>query len=387
MSVTTLKLMDKEITLIGTAHVSKRSAEEVRNVIEQVQPDTVCVELCQSRYESIVNRDAWQKTDIFNIIKEKKTILFFIHLVMASFQKRIAKQLGVEPGIDIVEGIKAAEDNNSHLVLADRSIQTTFSRIWRNIGLWGKFQLFNMLILSTISKEDIDDEELEKLKDQDVITVMMNEFSQSFPNLKETLIDERDKYLAQKIKDSPGKKIVAVVGAGHVPGIIEQIKHDHNLDDLSHIPQKMKMGRIIGWAIPIIILGIIASTFTIDRSTGVDQIVSWILWNGSLAAIGALIAGGHPFSMLVAFLAAPFTSLNPLLAAGWFAGLTEAYIRRPNVQDFERLKEDVYSFKGFWKNKVTRILLVVILANLGSSLGTIIAGVDVLRLFVQTFFS
>ena len=383
MSKSIININGKEITLIGTAHVSKRSAEEVREVIEEVQPDTVCIELCQSRYESIVNKDKWKNMDIIKIVKEKKTSLVFVSLLMSSFQKRMAKQLGVEPGLEIVEGVNAAKDNNAQLVLADRDIQTTFMRIWRNVGFIGKLRLLFMMIVSAFEQEDIKEEEMEKLKDQDMLTIVLSEFAKSFPRLKETLIDERDKYLAQKIKHAPGEKIVAVVGAGHVPGIIEQINHEHDLNALSQIPKKINIEKYIGYAIPIVIVSIIVSTFSIDRASGIDQITTWILWNGSLAALGTLIARAHPVTILVAFLVAPLTSINPLLAAGWFAGLCEAYIRRPNVGDFERLSQDIHTLKGFWNNKVTHVLLVVILANLGSSVGTFIGGAEVIRLFIK----
>lgn len=202
MSVSELKINGKEITLIGTAHISERSAQEVREIIEREQPDTVCVELCQSRYESIVNRDKWKNMDIFKIIKEKKSSLLLVHLLMSSFQKRMAKQLGVEPGLDIIAGIDSARDNKARLVLADRDIQTTFMRIWRKIGFFGKIRLFFMLILSMFHQEEINQEELGKLKSQDMITLVMSEFAQSFPNLKETLIDEGENIWPPKQKRS-----------------------------------------------------------------------------------------------------------------------------------------------------------------------------------------
>lgn len=386
MSRSVLNINGKEIILIGTAHISKSSAEEVREVIDKVQPDSVCIELCQSRFESMVNRDKWKNTDIFKIVREKKSSLLFVNLVMASFQKRMARQLGVEPGLEMLEGIKAAEDNKSQLVLADRDIQKTFMRIWSGVGLWGKIRLLFMMIVSILSQEEIDKEELEKLKSQDMLTMVLNEFSQSFPALKETLINERDKYMAQKIRNAPGEKVVAVVGAAHVPGIMEQINYEHDLVALTYIPKKkLSLDKIIGWGIPIFIVGIIASTFTMDKASGTEQVISWVLWNGSLSAAGALLAWGHPLSILAAFIAAPITSLNPLLAAGWFAGLVEAYMRRPNVEDFESLSEDIKTLKGFWLNKVTHILLVVILANLGSTVGTLLGGADVIRLFLKVF--
>ncbi|HZK18306.1 MAG TPA: TraB/GumN family protein [Clostridia bacterium] len=383
MPVTNLTVDGKKIILIGTVHVSRQSAEEVRTVIEEEQPDSVCVELCQSRYESITDRDKWKNTDIIKIIKEKKAGLLFVNLLLSSFQKRIASKIGVIPGLEMIEGIKAAKDNDAQLVLADRDIQVTFMRIWRGISFFGKMRLLFMLLFSIFQDEEISEEELERLKEQDMLTAALDELAASFPELKESLINERDKYLAQKIKEAPGQKVVAVLGAGHVPGIVEQIKVDHDLAVLTHVPKKMGIEKVIGWAIPILIIALIVSTFTLDKATGMDQLLSWILWNGSLAAIGTVVAFGHPLAVLTAFLAAPITSLNPLLAAGWFAGLAETYIRRPNVDDFERLPEDIATLKGFWRNKVTHVLLVVVLANLGSTLGTVIAGADIIRLFLK----
>jgi len=189
--------------------------------------------------------------------------------------------------------------------------------------------------------------------------------------------------LAQKIKGAPGEKVVAVLGAAHVPGIKQEIKKEHNLQKLAQKPPKSKLPKIIGWSIPIVILGIIAYTFFANPAAGWQQTVSWILWNGSFSALGALVAFAHPLAIVTAFIAAPITSLNPLIAAGWFAGFVQAYIKRPHVSDFENLSEDVFHLKGFWRNKVTRVLLVIVLANIGSSIGTFIGGADVIRLFLE----
>ncbi|MFZ5946312.1 MAG: TraB/GumN family protein [Bacillota bacterium] len=374
----------KEIILIGTAHVSKKSAEEVKEVIELEKPDTVCVELCDSRYQSITDSNRWKNTDIIKIIKEGKALMLLINLILSSYQKRLAKQFGIQPGQEMIEGISSAEHIGAQLCLADRDIQTTILRFWRGIGLWGKMKLMFQLIMSMVVDEDITEEEMEKLKTQDMLSSALKELSKSFPELKAILIDERDRYLAQKIKEAPGDKIVAVLGAGHVPGIKEEIYKNHDLEALKRLPQGSKVAKVVGWVIPAAIILIIASTFSVNKAAGIDQMVSWILWNGSLAALGTLLALGHPLAIITAFIAAPISSLNPLLAAGWFAGLAEALIRRPNVADFENLSEDIYSFKGFWKNKVTHILLVVVFANLGSTVGTIVGGADVIRLFINT---
>lgn len=382
-NITRINLNDKQLILIGTAHVSKHSAEQVKEVIEAENPDSVCIELDEQRYKSIKEGNKWREMDIFKVIKEKRATLLLMNLAISSFQKRMAKQFGINAGQEMMQGIESAEEINANLVLADRNIQTTFSRIWGNIGLKGKAILLIQVIGSIFSKETISEEELEKMKTQDMLDSMLKEFTKSFPKLKKPLIDERDQYLSQKIKDAPGNKIVAVLGAAHVPGIKEEIKQDHDLERLSQIPPKSKVPKIIGWSIPILILAVIVYTFYMNPAAGFQQTISWVVWNGSFSALGTLLALGHPLAILTALLAAPLTSLNPLIAAGWFAGIVQAYIRKPNVADFENLAEDVFSVKGFWHNKVSRILLVVVLANLGSSLGTFIGGADVIRLFFE----
>ncbi|MCM3668873.1 TraB/GumN family protein [Mesobacillus maritimus] len=382
-NITRIHLDGKEYILIGTAHVSKKSAELVKEVIDTEKPDSVCVELDQQRYQSIQEGNKWREMDIFKVIKEKKASLLLMNLAISSFQKRMAKELGVQAGQEMIQGIQSAKENDAKLVLADRNIQVTFSRIWGNLGLKGKALLLSQIIYGIFSKESISEEELEKMKSQDMLDSMLKEFTEAFPRLKTPLIDERDQYLAQKIKKATGEKVVAVLGAAHVPGITKQIHKDHDLAALTQLPPKSKAPKIIGWSIPILILLIVAYTFIANPSAGTQQAISWIIWNGSLSAIGTAIAFGHPLAILTAFIAAPITSLNPLLAAGWFAGAVQAYMRRPSVKDFETLTEDVFSVKGFWNNKVTRVLLVVVLANLGSSLGTFIGGADVIRLFFQ----
>ena len=242
-------------------------------------------------------------------------------------------------------------------------------------------------MLGMMMDEELTEEEMEKMKSKDMLSAALDELSTAFPQLKSIVIDERDKYLSQKIKTAPGNKIVAVLGAGHLPGIMEEINHDHDLVKLAEIKPAPPINKIIAWSIPALIIALIVMTFSVDRATGVEQIVTWILWNGSLGLLGAIIALAHPLAMLTALLAAPISSLSPLLAAGWFAGLTEALIRKPSVSDFENLAEDIHTVKGFWRNKVTRILLVVVFVNLGSTVGTVIGGAEVISRFVNTFFN
>ena len=376
----------RQIILVGTAHVSKRSVDEVKELIEEEKPDTVCIELCQSRYQAVTDADRWKNTDVVKIIKDGKSLLLLVNLIVSSYQKRLAKQFGIQPGQEMIQAIASANDVGATLCLADRDIQTTMMRLWQGMSFWGKMNLLFQILMSMVVKEEITEEELEKMKSGDMLTSALNELSEHSPRFKEILIDERDKYLAQKIKSAPGNKVLAVLGAGHVPGIKEELANDHDLEQLSVVAPSSKVFKIIAWTIPVLILGLIVSTFSVDRAAGIDQLISWVLWNGSLSALGTLIAFGHPLAILTAFIASPISSLSPLLAAGWFAGLTEALMRKPNVQDFENISEDILSIRGFWRNKVIHILLVVVFANIGSSIGAVVGGADVIRKFINVIF-
>lgn len=382
-NVTRICIGDKEYILIGTAHVSRSSVELVKRVIEEEKPDSVCIELDEKRYQTVTEGGKWQNTDIFKIIKDRKATLLLVNLILSSYQKRVAKQFGITAGQEMIQGIQSAKEVGAQLVLADRDIQVTFARIWRSVGFWGKIRLMMEIIYSIFNDEAITEKELEKMKSEDMLKSMLEDYAKSFPRLKVTLIDERDQYLAQKIKDAPGKKIVAVLGAAHVPGVTREIHKEHNLQELTAVPKGSNVGKIIGWSIPALIISLIVYMFISNPAVGAQQSISWVLWTGSFAALGTLLAFGHPLAIVTAFVVAPITTLHPLLAAGWFAGLAQAYVCRPNVRDFEKLPEDVFSLKGFWNNKITRILLVVTLANIGGSIGTLIGGADVIRLFLQ----
>ncbi len=374
---------DKQVILVGTAHVSRESAQQVRQVIQEEQPDTVCVELCQSRYQSIRQKERWQETDIVKIIKEKKTFLLLSNLMLASFQKRIAKKLDIKPGQEMIAAIETAEEVGAEIHLADRDIRTTLSRTWRALGLWSKIKLFFQLILSLGEVEEITEEDIEKMKQQDVLETLLAEVGKSLPVLKTILIDERDQYLAQKIRTAPGKKIVAVVGAGHIPGIKKCWKEDVDVLALEQLPPKSKTAGILKWLIPVAILVMfVAGFFYGGAQAGKDMILWWIGANAILAGIGAIIALAHPITIVSSMLAAPLTSLNPMIAAGWVSGLVEAFSRKPKVKDLEKLPEDILSIGGFWRNKVTRILLVVVFTNIGSSIGTFVAFPVIVKLLI-----
>ena len=379
-----LSYKDKEIILIATAHVSKNSAEQVKKVIEEEKPDSVCVELDQERYESINDEDRWSDMDIFEVIKQGKALLLLVNLIISSFQSRIAEKLGINAGAEMVQAIKSAKKIDANLVLADRNIQLTFKRVWRGLGIWEKLKLIFQIITMLFVDEEITEEELEDLKSGDALNLMLEEMGKSFPGIKKHLLDERDQYLANKIKNASGDKIVAVLGAAHVPGVKKEIFKEQNMDEITQLPPKPKWGKIFSWGIPSIIMIIIISSFINNINTGLEVTKTWIFWNGLLAGIGTIFAKGHILTILTAFIAAPLSSLNPALAAGWFAGLTEAYLRKPQVKDFQKLSGGM-SIKEIYSNKVTHILLIVILANLGSIAGTAIGGANVIRIFLDLF--
>lgn len=375
---------EQELILLGTAHVSRQSARDVRDIVEAEEPDTIAVELCAGRLESMKRQQAWQSTDIYQVIREKKAGLLLANLILGTYQRRIAQQFGIEPGAEMRAGVELAEETGRTLLLADRNIQVTLARIWRRMGLTGRVRLLFVLILSIFSDEEIGEEELEELRKGDALGAALNELGRGFPELKTVLIDERDAYMAEKLRRAGGQKVLAILGAGHLPGVERELAIPHDLSRLDSVPPSRKHLRYAGWAVPLVILLLIGFTLSRDLPAGISQMSAWILWNGSFSALGALLARGHPLTILSAFLVAPISSLNPLLAAGWFAGLVEAYIRKPRVGDFESLSLDLRTIGGLWKNKVTRILLVVVLANLGSTIGTLIGGAEVVRLFLRT---
>ena len=365
---------EKEVILVGTAHVSKESVQLVSDIIEMEKPDTVCVELCEARYQSIRQKDKWLDTDIIKVIKEKKSFLLLSNLLLASFQKRIADKFDIVPGAEMIKAIDAGEAVGADIHLADRNIRITLAKTWRVMGLWGKIKLLFQLVLSMGELGEISEEDIEKMKQEDVLETLLAEVGKSLPVLKDILIDERDQYLTHKIRTAPGKKIVAVVGAGHVPGIKKYWEAKIDVERLNQIPPKGKLSGILKWIIPLGILVLfILGFYHGGTHAGKDMITWWVMANGILAGLGAIIALAHPFTILSSILAAPLTSLNPMIAAGWVSGLVEAFLRKPKVRDFENLPNDIISIRGFWKNKITRILLVVVFTNLGSSIGTFVA--------------
>lgn len=375
-----VNLAGRKIVLIGTAHVSKESIAEVKNEIESLKPDCVAVELDEKRYNSMMDPESWKNLDIVKVLKRREGFLMLANLVLSSFQKRMGKNVGVKPGDEMLAAINCAKENNILFTLVDRPIQVTLRRAWAKNSLWGKCKLLASMIASAFDNEEISEDEIEKLKSGNEMDSMMKELSEYLPSVKEVLIDERDRYLASHIWESEGNTIVAVLGAGHLPGVkayLEKLANgimSSDTSDIETVSEKSIAGKVIGWGIPIVIVALIVAGFFMGgRTIGTQMIGSWILWNGCLSALGALVAFANPITVLVAFVGAPLTSLCPLVGVGLFTGIVQALICKPKVSDIESLQEDVSSLKGWYKNRILKVLLVFFLSSLGSTIGTFVA--------------
>ena len=380
-----LTLNGRTITLIGTAHISQDSINEVTEAIKTQKPDCVAIELDQKRCDSIKNPDSWRQLDIIKVLKRGEGFLLLANLVLASFQKRMGQNVGVRPGDEMVAAMKVAEELNIPTTMVDRPIQTTLRRAWAKNSLWGKCKLLSAMISSAFTSEKISSEEIEELKNNSEMDSMMKELSDYMPTVKEVLIDERDKYLASHIWESEGSNIIAVLGAGHLPGVqayLEKIaagQESTDTTEIANIPSKTLGAKIKGWIIPAIIVILIGMGFYFGgKNKGTELVLSWVLWNGALSAIGSIIAAAHPLTILVSFIGAPITSLCPFVGVGFLTGITQAFICKPKVKDIEDLSTDAGSLKGFYKNRVLKVLLVFILSSLGSSVGTFVSGADII---------
>ncbi|MBD88894.1 MAG: conjugal transfer protein TraB [Deltaproteobacteria bacterium] len=369
-NTTVLEDGERTFYIVGTAHVSEASANEVREVIEAVQPDTVCLELCQTRYDALTDEDRWKKLDVFRVIRDGKTLMLLANLAIGAYQRRMGAQLGVQPGAELLAGAESAEAIGARIELVDREIQTTLRRTWANVSFWRKAELISAIMASTLTQETLDEETIEELKEQANLSKMLEEFSEALPEVKGPLIDERDAYLMSGIEDAPGEKVVAVVGAAHVPGMKRLFGTPVDRERLDEQPERAQWTKALKWVIPALVMAaFLVGYFKHQDETLEQMLYAWVIPNSVLAALMTTIALAKPLSVLVAFIASPITSLNPLLGAGMVVGLLEAWLRKPTVEDAERINEDVQSLGGFYRNPFTRVLLVAFMATLGSALG------------------
>ncbi|MFA7642407.1 MAG: TraB/GumN family protein [Sphaerochaetaceae bacterium] len=370
----------KEITLIGTAHVSQDSVDEVARAIDEIGPDRICVELDEGRYRSRTEKQNWENLNIKTILKENKGFLMLANMALSSYQKKLGEQMGVSPGDEIMRAATLATERNIPLSLCDREIQVTFKRAWRLSNGWNKIKLISSLLSAVFSDEKISNEELEKLKETNVLQSMLDEMAKELPTIKRVLIDERDQYLASKIYAAQGERIVAVVGAGHAPGLVAHMQRldrqevSTDTEKITAVPPPSQVGKILSWAVVIAIIGIIAAGFIRSGwNQGLEMFLYWFLLNSSLTGLAAILSLAHPVTIILSMLAAPVTALSPTLGVGMVAGMLEASMRKPRVKDFEQVSEDISRFKGWFSNRIIHALMIFMTTSIFASIGTFIA--------------
>jgi len=367
--------INPNLRLLGTAHISTKSVEDVKEQIELFKPDVVAVELCQSRYDSLVSGRRLDKEGLLKVIKEGKAPLVLLQSLLAAEQRKLGLDEGQQPGAELLEAVNLSKELEIPVELIDRDIQTTLRRAWRKMKFREKFKILYSMLGEEEDEIDVDLDEI--LESRDILTDLMNELKEFSPGAGEVLIDERDEFLAQNIlRIDSEKRILAIVGAGHLNGIENHLsnhKPKHSLEELSTIPKRTLVSKSIPWLIPIFVFGLFG--FFVYRGSSVDIVelfTVWTLANAVLAAIGCIIARGHVLAILTAALASPITSLNPTLAAGWFAGYVQLKVAEPTAEDLQQFLK-LESLGSFWSNKAGRVLLVTALTNLGSMLGAWVA--------------
>lgn len=382
--ITTIELGQQKITILGTAHVSRASADKVSELIATGEFDSVAIELCPNRHKGMTDPDSMAKMDLFKVIKSGQASMVAASLALSAYQQRMAEQFNIEPGAEMRVAINDAKAANLPISLIDREIGTTLKRIYRNVPWWKRFSIFTGLFASIISKEEVTEKEIEQLKEGDVLESAFASFAENEKDLFKPLINERDEYMSaaliKELKEKNYKHTLAVVGAGHMKGMQQYLESqsidnpDETLARLNLIPEGSKWLSYLPWAIVALI--IIGFTIGFNRSPelGLALVMDWVVINGTFAAIGAAIAMAHPLTIITAFIAAPLTSLNPMIGAGMVTAAAEIYLRKPQVGDFSSLKSDATSIKGWWSNQVTRILMIFILSSFGSAIGTYVAG-------------
>ena len=375
--VHTLRVGEKTVLLIGTAHVSRESVQLVEKVITREHPDGVCLELDRNRYLALTRKGQWQELDLRTIIRRKQLSTLLVSLLLASYQKRLGDDLGVSPGAELLAAAERCESLAIPFFFCDRDVRVTLRRAWKLTSLWKKNLLLASLLTSFFDDSKLSEEQLRELKQQDMLAKLLEELGGEHPALKQVLIDERDLYLAEKIRETPGKRLVAVIGAGHVSGVLRHLGEDNSgrIAEIERIPEVSRGYKVAGWAIPLFIVGSIAY---LGLHKGADiageSMLYWILANGIPTSLGALLALGHPMTVLSAFFASPFTSLSPLIGAGYVCAFVQLLTMPPKVAEIETSRRDLFSPRGWWRNRLLRIFLVFLLTSLGSVLGTWLGG-------------
>jgi pheromone shutdown-related protein TraB len=375
--VEVIQVGGREYILVGTAHISQESVDIVREVVEKEQPDCVCVELDAQRFEALSSKRRWESLDLREIIRNQQLAALLMNLLLASYQKRLGGKLGVDPGSELLEATKVAAENDIPIALCDRDVRVTLRRAWGALSFWKKLMLVSTFAASTFESPEISEEELQRIKQKDVLSELMEELGQAMPALKKALIDERDAYLAQKIQETEGDRIVAVVGAGHVAGMRRALLSGQaiDLDEINTIPPVSSAWKWVGWGVPALILGSLGYIgMTQGAAAASENAIFWFLANAIPCAIGGAIALAHPGTIAAGFISAPFTSLTPVIGAGYVTAFVQTWLKPPRVQEFQRVGDDMAGWRGWWSNRLLKVFLTFVLTTLGSAVGTWVGG-------------
>ncbi len=374
------KLGNAEIYILGTAHVSRQSVIDTEKLIEKINPDSVGVELCESRFQSFMDREAWKKLDIVQVLKERKIYLLFSSVVLSVFQKKMGEQLQTKPGEEMMRAVELAQSGGRALHLIDRSISITLRRAWQSLGYFSRVSVISEMVGSLFYKGDLDKEEIERMKTKDVFEDLIESLPPQFSGIRKILIDERDMYLAQKIRDAvrdakKGGKFVAVVGAGHLPGIEKNLEAENNLEILDSLRKPNKWVAAASLLLPIAIIITLVLYFSGKNPdhTLFDNIVLWVAVKSVASALFPLLMLAHPVAILGAALSGPVSNFNPVIKPGWVSALAEAHFRRPLVEDFENMVRDTSSLRSVFRNRVFRVFLLFFLSQFGAFIGMFVA--------------
>ncbi|NSW29172.1 TraB family protein [Enterococcus faecalis] len=370
----------REIVLVGTSHISKESAELVKEVIEKENPDIVCLEWDKTRYNKYMNPDEWSDTDIVQVIKQKKLIVLISSVIYSLIQKHLAKINDSVPGAEFFQAVNSAEKIGAKLALVDRDSQVTFKRFWRLIPLRKK-ALFPHAFGKVLEGAEDSKEDMKKLLNSENFEPIFEQLQQTYPELWESFLIERDLYMSTKILNEEGEKIVVVIGQAHLNGVEKNIKENRkaNIEELDGLPPKLWSTRVLESIIPLIIIGLLIYSFVLGMDIGINQIIRWGIWNGGVAALFTVLALANPLTVITSLVLAPLATLLPMVSIGVFSAIVEATIRKPKVHDFQTMDEDLLSIKKIYKNRVLRIFLVFILASIGGTVGNIIGGIDIIK--------
>lgn len=383
-----VKRGEVEYVLLGTAHVSRASVEAVRALLEREAFDAVAVELCEPRYQSIRDPEAFRKLDLFQVIRQGKAGLIAANLALSAFQRRLAEQFGIEPGAEMKAAIDGADTRGLPVWLIDREIGTTLKRAYRSVGLFDRLSIIGGLGAGLLTRDEVSEDEIEKLKQGDLLGSMFNEFARESPPLYEALIGERDRYmtarLRQQASESTAKRVLVVIGAGHLIGIEKELASQNEIpqpliEKLSRLPPASRWPKWLAAAVFVAIAGAIGFAFTRGARSGIDALQTWVVFSGGFAALGAIAAAAHPLSVLTAFIAAPLKPFRPGIPASAFSAGVEAWLRKPRVADFDSLRDDVAHWSGWWKNRIARTLLNFLFVTLGTMIGSYVAGFRIIK--------